>query len=50
MALDCRPSDAIALALRSNAPVYVHRLVMQQEGVDPNNPEKRQNTEKTLKT
>jgi bifunctional DNase/RNase len=50
IALDCRPSDAIALALRTNAPVYVHRLVMQQEGVDPNNPEKRQNTEKTLKT
>ncbi len=48
--LDCRPSDAIALALRSSAPVYVHRLVMQQEGVDPNNPDKRQNTERTLKT
>ena len=33
--LDCRPSDAIAVALRSNAPIYVNRELMQQYGIMP---------------
>lgn len=30
--IDCRPSDAVALALRSQAPIYVHERVMQEAG------------------
>ncbi len=30
--LDARPSDAIALALRFNAPIYVHERVLQEAG------------------
>ena len=33
--LDCRPSDAIAVALRSKAPIYVNRELMQQYGIMP---------------
>ncbi|HLG16229.1 MAG TPA: bifunctional nuclease family protein [Blastocatellia bacterium] len=47
LTIDCRPSDAIALALRSSAPVLVRRSVMLMHGVDPSKPEK---TEKPLKT
>jgi uncharacterized protein len=32
MELDCRPSDAIALALRCGAPIYVARAVMEEAG------------------
>ena len=32
MAMDCRPSDAIALALRSAAPIYVAMSVMDSAG------------------
>jgi uncharacterized protein len=45
--IDCRPSDAIALALRAKSPIYVARAVMDQHGVDPNKPEQ---TEKPVKT
>jgi bifunctional DNase/RNase len=38
--IDCRPSDAIALALRSKAPIYVAREVIEKHGVDPARPEK----------
>jgi len=30
--LDCRPSDAIALALRAPAPIFVHEKVMEEAG------------------
>ena len=33
--LDCRPSDAIAVALRANVPIYVDRELMQQYGILP---------------
>ena len=33
--LDCRPSDAIAVALRANVPIYVDRELMQQYGIMP---------------
>lgn len=45
--VDCRPSDAIALALRANAPVLVRRSVLIEHSVDPAKPEL---PEKTLKT
>lgn len=32
LTVDCRPSDAIALALRANAPVYVAESVMDEAG------------------
>lgn len=32
MEIDCRPSDAIALALRSSCPIYVHEKVMESAG------------------
>ena len=47
LTLDCRPSDAIALALRAKAPIYVARSVMEQHSVDPNKPDQ---TEKPVKT
>ena len=33
--LDSRPSDAIALAIRYKAPIYVHEEIMKEAGVDP---------------
>ena len=30
--IDCRPSDAIALALRSASPIFVHERVMEEAG------------------
>lgn len=33
--LDCRPSDAISIALRANVPIYVDRELMQQYGIMP---------------
>lgn len=32
--VDCRPSDAIALAVRCGAPIYVAKKVMEQAGVE----------------
>jgi len=31
--LDCRPSDAAAIAVRLQAPIYVHEKVMEQAGI-----------------
>lgn len=45
--IDCRPSDAIGLSLRSNAPLYVRRAVLLQHGVDPSKPDQ---PSKPLKT
>ena len=33
--LDCRPSDAIAVALRANVPIYVNHDLMQEYGILP---------------
>lgn len=33
--IDCRPSDAISIALRANVPIYVDKRLMQQYGVLP---------------
>jgi uncharacterized protein len=33
--IDSRPSDAIALAVRSHAPILVHRSVMEAAGITP---------------
>jgi bifunctional DNase/RNase len=38
--IDCRPSDAIGLAIRSGAPVFVRREVLTRHGVDPASPDK----------
>jgi hypothetical protein len=46
-ALDSRPSDAIALALRSNAPIFVRRAVLLEQGVDPNSPSRIERAPKT---
>jgi bifunctional DNase/RNase len=35
LAIDARPSDAIALAQRVGAPVYVARALLEQHGEDP---------------
>jgi len=45
--IDCRPSDAIGLAIRVSAPVFVRREVMTRHGVDPANPDK---SDKPIKT
>jgi bifunctional DNase/RNase len=39
MVIDCRPSDAIALSMRWNTPVYVRREVFEKHGVDPSKPQ-----------
>ena len=33
--IDCRPSDAISIALRTHAPVYVNRSLMDAYGIQP---------------
>src|SRR5262249_29429298 len=33
--IDARPSDAIALAIGSRAPIYVAQAVLDQAGIDP---------------
>jgi bifunctional DNase/RNase len=33
--IDCRPSDAIALAVRTHAPILVHRSVMEAAAITP---------------
>ena len=45
--INCRPSDAIGLAIRTSAPVFVRREVMTRHGVDPANPDKSQKPIKT---
>lgn len=47
IAIDCRPSDAIALSLRAGTPILVRRAVLNEHGVDPTKPEQR---DKPLKT
>ena len=37
--IDCRPSDAIALALRAEAPIFVESVVLDQAGVRKEVPE-----------
>ncbi|MGB9702371.1 MAG: bifunctional nuclease domain-containing protein [Candidatus Kapaibacteriota bacterium] len=39
--IDCRPSDAIAIAIRVNAPIYVNSEILEEAGVSPlqNDPE-----------
>ena len=36
--IDCRPSDAMALALRAGAPIYCNQAVLDEAGVKPNEP------------
>jgi bifunctional DNase/RNase len=38
--VDCRPSDAIALVMRTGAPIFVRKEVMEKYGVDPYKTEK----------
>jgi bifunctional DNase/RNase len=38
LTIDCRPSDAIALAMRSGAKLLVRRPVFEKHSVDPANP------------
>lgn len=45
--IDCRPSDAIGLAIRSGAPIFVRREVLTRHGVDPASPDK---SDKPIKT
>lgn len=33
--VDCRPSDAIAIAVRTNAPIYVNSTILDETGVAP---------------
>ena len=40
--LDSRPSDAIALSLRTGCPIYVSQSVMIKNGIDLTNPDKRE--------
>jgi bifunctional DNase/RNase len=35
MDIDCRPSDAIALAVRSKVPVFIEEDVMNEIGITP---------------
>jgi hypothetical protein len=35
VAIDARPSDALALAVRAHVPIYVARSVMQSAGITP---------------
>lgn len=35
--VEARPSDAIALALRSNAPIFIEKSILEQYGVSPSN-------------
>jgi len=35
MEIDARPSDAIAIALRAGAPIYVTKMVLEKAGVPP---------------
>jgi hypothetical protein len=39
--IDCRPSDAIAIAIRMNAPIFVNAEILEEAGVAPlqNDPE-----------
>jgi bifunctional DNase/RNase len=44
--LDSRPSDAIALAMRAGAPIFVRRALLAEQGVEPN---RREGLEKSPK-
>ncbi|MBQ6508356.1 MAG: bifunctional nuclease family protein [Flexilinea sp.] len=41
--IDCRPSDAIAIALRAHVPVYVDRYLMDTCGIRPETDVRRKN-------
>lgn len=41
--IDCRPSDAIAIALRAHVPVYVDRYLMDTCGIQPESDIRRKN-------
>jgi bifunctional DNase/RNase len=45
--IDSRPSDAIALAMRADAPIFVRRALLTEQGVDPS---RRDQLEKPPKT
>ncbi len=36
--IDARPSDAVALAIRVNAPIYIEESILKEEGRDPSQP------------
>lgn len=40
--IDARPSDAIALAIGSHAPIYVAKAVLDEAGIDPNTLQRQQ--------
>lgn len=44
MKIDSRPSDAIAIALRVRAPIYVNKAVMDKAGVSPGNKTEKHDT------
>jgi len=44
IAVDSRPSDAIAIAIRVKAPIYVTQEVLDKAGVTPDNKTEKQNT------
>ena len=39
VSIDARPSDAIALAIRFNAPIYVEKKVLDEAGIDTDTPD-----------
>jgi len=48
MVVDCRPSDAIALAVRLDVPIYVHEDVLQGAGVVPEESLLEESTDESL--
>lgn len=46
--VDCRPSDAIALAVRLDVPIYVHEDVLQGAGVVPEESLLEESTDESL--
>ena len=44
--VDCRPSDAIAIALRAKAPVFVSTAILEQAGMDPSVPHENDKSKK----
>ncbi len=48
--IDARPSDAIAIAVRFDAPIYCAQTVMSEAGIEFNEEEERKEHRKTVKT
>ncbi len=46
--IDCRPSDALAVALRAHVPVYVDRVLMDTYGISPE-PDVRKNKQDAVR-